>query len=248
MSVDDLVRVSSSAPPGGLEVYLLGLTDFGAMLGLQELSLYELGEREQADGRLFLCEHPPTVSIGRSGSRAELVGEEEAWRREGIEVHWVSRGGGAVVHGPGQLAVYLQLPLRRLGIGLSAYRNRIESSAVQVCRELKIPVKRAEDQPGLWTRGGRLAAYGVGIKSWISCQGLFLNVSLSPTLLAMATAGSDGAAVVSMQSLRLAPVRMARVRELLIDQLSRAFGYDKVDVMTGHPRLQRVSQRVSVHA
>ena len=93
-----------------LEIYMLGLVDFEEVQQLQRRLVYDLGERGGAS--LILCEHPPTISVGRSGSRAHIVARR---RRRcaalGIKVHWVNRGGGCVLHLPGQLAAYLALPL-----------------------------------------------------------------------------------------------------------------------------------------
>ena len=58
----------SSPQPPPLEVYMLGLVDFDDAQQLQRRLVYDLGERGGA--ALILCEHPPTISVGRSGSRA----------------------------------------------------------------------------------------------------------------------------------------------------------------------------------
>jgi hypothetical protein len=69
--------------PPPLEVYLLGLIDFDEAQLLQQRLVYDLGESEAA-GALVLCEHPPTISIGRSGSRAHIVADDEELKRLGI--------------------------------------------------------------------------------------------------------------------------------------------------------------------
>src|SRR3954454_12447761 len=94
----------SPRPLPPLEVYLLGLVDFEEVQQLQRRLVYDLGER--GGGSLLLCEHPPTISVGRSGSRAHIVPDDEELRAMGIKVHWVNRGGGCILHLPGQLAVY----------------------------------------------------------------------------------------------------------------------------------------------
>ena len=93
---------TSAVPP--LETYLLGLVDFEDAQRLQRRLVYDLGERP--GGALILCEHPPTISVGRSGSRMHIVPDDEALRSLGIRVHWVNRGGGCLLHLPGQLVVY----------------------------------------------------------------------------------------------------------------------------------------------
>jgi lipoate-protein ligase B len=236
-------------PHGGtLEVHLLGTVDFDAALGLQEQQIYELSGRDDLRGALFLCEHPPVISLGREASRAHLLLDDDELARRELPVRWVARGGGAFVHGPGQLAVYLQAPLGRLGIGLSRFRALMERSVLEACHELKIPAKRHADETGLWSRGGQLAYFGAGVKSWISCQGMFVNVSIEPRLLELTVANPVGARSTSMQSQRLEPVRMPQIREAIIRQISAHFGYDQADVSTGHPLLKRTTKRVLLHA
>ena len=101
-----------------LEVYMLGLVDFLEVQQLQRRIVYDLGE--QGGAALILCEHPPTISVGRAGSRAHIGPDDDTLRALGIKVHWVNRGGGCVFHLPGQLSAYFALPLESAGLTLSA--------------------------------------------------------------------------------------------------------------------------------
>src|SRR5262245_32425790 len=105
--------------PPPLEVYLLGLTPFDDAQRLQRRLVYDIGET--GGGALILCEHPPTISVGRSGSRAHIAADDEELNDLFIRSHWVNRGGGCVLHLPGQLAAYLILPLEPLRLTLGAY-------------------------------------------------------------------------------------------------------------------------------
>jgi lipoate-protein ligase B len=241
---------SVKLPPhqGRLEVHLLGLVDFDAMLGLQEQQIYELSGRDDLFGMLFLCEHPPIISMGREASRSQLLLDDDELARRELAVRWVSRGGGAFIHAPGQLAIYLQIPLARLGLGLSDFRQLFEESLVSACRELKIPAKRQSDEAGIWSRGGQLACFGAGVKSWITCQGMFLNLSIDPALLHLTVANPLGSRSTSVQSQRLDPIPTSRVRATIIDKIAEHFGYDSPEVSTGHPLLKRTTQRVLLHA
>ena len=64
---------------------MLGLVDFDELQQLQRRLVYDLGERRGA--ALILCEHPPTISVGRSGSRAHIVADDESSQAMGIRVH-----------------------------------------------------------------------------------------------------------------------------------------------------------------
>lgn len=232
---------------GALEVHLLGTVDFDAFLGLQEYLTYEISGRDDTSGMLLLCEHPPLITIGRQGSSADLPVDSGDLERDGINVRWISRSGGAFPHGPGQLAAYLMIPLNRLGIGLSQYKNLLEFALCETCRELKIPVKRSAAAPGLWGRGGQIAFFGASVRSWISNHGMFLNVTISPELLKLTKPNSVGGPPSSIQSQRLQPVSMTQIRESVSRQIADKFGYEMTDISTGHPLLKRTLQKVPTY-
>ena len=167
------MKPSPDPPP--LEVYLLGLVDFEDVQQLQRRLVYDLGERGGA--ALVLCEHPPTISVGRSGSRAHILPDDDELRALGIRVHWVNRGGGCVLHLPGQLAAYLALPLEPLGLDLAALPRRAargdprRSSTSSTCGARPGPTCRASSSA---TRGW--PSVGVAVNRWIAYHGLTLNV------------------------------------------------------------------------
>src|SRR3954464_13505716 len=82
-------RIAMKSPPSRppLEVYLLGLVDFEEVQQLQRRMVYDLGERGGA--ALVLCEHPATISVGRSGSRSHITADDAGLRALGIKVYWV---------------------------------------------------------------------------------------------------------------------------------------------------------------
>src|SRR5262245_45985153 len=104
--------------------YLMGCVDFDDCQSLQRRLAYDALTR--GDGRItvLLCEHPPLVTIGRAGSRAHvrLSGMELAERQ--LAVRYVSRGGGAILQGPGQLAVYPIVPLEWHGWSIGEYLRK----------------------------------------------------------------------------------------------------------------------------
>src|SRR3954469_12857549 len=108
------------AIPEALEAYLLGCVEFEPLLGLQRRLVYEVsGERSR--GVLILCELPHQVSVGRDGSRAHILYEpHELWSR-GWPVRWVNRGGGCVLHAPGQLQIVHVVALDAIGMDVPAY-------------------------------------------------------------------------------------------------------------------------------
>src|SRR5580765_8406119 len=129
---------STTPREASLEVYLLGLVDFDACLALQQQFVAQIADCRNGQGALLICEHPPLVTVGRAGSRGHILCEASELQARQMEVRWVNRGGGCLVHAPGQLAVYPIIPLARRELGLTAYRRLLTDTILELCRELKI--------------------------------------------------------------------------------------------------------------
>ena len=126
------------SPPqttSSLDVFLLGTLDLGAAMSLEERMRIEIAGRSDKHGSIIVCEHPPSVTIGREGSFADVLVDREELVSRGIEVRWVNRGGGTFVHLPGQLSVYVVVPLERLALGLVSYRSALENSVIAMAAE-----------------------------------------------------------------------------------------------------------------
>ena len=231
-----------------LEVHLLGLVDFDSALFLQERLVYEISGRDDTQGGLLLCEHPPMVTIGREGSRAHIQVDYRELAARQMDVRWLNRGGGCLVHAPGQLVAYPILPLDRLGFGLADYRRRLEDAVLDVCRELHVPAWRHEEQPGLWCRLGQFAEVGAAVKLWTSYHGLFLNVNPSLDLMRLVQFNPGGEPVTSLAAQRARLTEMHSVRESLVRNLARRLGYEQFHLYTGHPLLRRTKKKVYVDA
>ena len=186
-------RIDNLKPPyPSLDVYLLGLVEFESCLNLQARLADEISLRRDRHGALILCEHPPIITMGRDASHAHLACEPGELVVRNMEVRWLNRGGGAIVHAPGQLAAYPILPVDRLGFGLVELRARLELSLLNVCHEQRVSAWREATEPGVWCRCGRLAALGVAVRSGVTQQGLFVNVAPSMELQRLVQMPSGG--------------------------------------------------------
>jgi len=235
-----------SPPP--LEVFLLGLEDFDEIQRLQRRLVYE--QAEGGGASLILCEHPPTISVGRTGSRLHILADDEELRAWGIKVHWVNRGGGCVMHLPGQIAAYLALPLRPLELSLARYIDGLHQAIIGVLGEFDLRGERRAEAPGVFLGASRVASVGVAVNRWVAYHGFTLNVGpfLAPFHL-IAEPGLGGMPLhqTSMESRRQRPAPMNRVREALVRQVETAFGLARHHVYTGHPQVRR-KERAFVYA
>jgi len=235
------MNLSPAAPP--LEIYLLGTVDFDEIQQLQRRLVYDLGERE-GGGALILCEHPRTISVGRSGSRAHLLADDEELRSRGLAVRWVNRGGGCILHLPGQLAGYLALPLAATGLDLRRYVDGLHRVLVEVLGEFDLPGSTRPDHPGVFLGNARVASVGVAVNRWIAYHGFTLNVStfLEPFELIEEPGATRQT---SMESRRQRPAPMAKVREAVIRRVEATFGLERHHLYTHHPLIRR---KVGTHA
>jgi lipoyl(octanoyl) transferase len=232
------MKPSPVSPP--LEIYMLGVVDFEEVQRLQRNLAYELGER--AGASLILCEHPPTISVGRSGSRAHILADDHELRSLGIKVHWVNRGGGCVLHLSGQLAAYLILPLEPTGLTLAGYIEKLQEVARVVLEEFELDGSLRPDQPGVFLGQARVASIGVAVSRWIAYHGFTLNVGPFLDLFDILNEPGFGHAMLrqtSMEARRQRYTSMPKVREAVIRHLEHVFGLERHHVYTRHPLIRR---------
>ncbi len=229
-----------------LEIHLMGLVDYDSARFLQERLVYEISGRKDTQGGLLICEHPPLISVGREGSRAQILLDNDELASKQLDVKWMNRGGGALVHAPGQLAVYPIIPLNRKGFGLMEYRRRLEMAVVDMAMDLKVPAERFDDRPGVWCRCGQFAQTGISVKNWVSYHGLFINVCPSLDLQRSVQLLGISNRITSLSAQCVKPVEMHSVRSLLISHLADSLAYQDYHLYTGHPLLRRTKRKIHV--
>ena len=118
-----------AAPAGSetdtvLQVYLQGAVGFDAALAFQRRQVYQTSSAPSV-ASLLLCEHPPLITVGREGSRAHILYEPAELQARQWHIRWVNRGGGCILHLPGQLAIYSVLALN-MQSRLPQYLQRLQ--------------------------------------------------------------------------------------------------------------------------
>ena len=229
---------------GALSAYLLGTLGYDAFLALQRRLVYDVGG-DRGAGAVVVCDHPPGVTIGREGSRVHVRPGRDELRARGWPVRWVGRGGGAMLHLPGQVACYPVLALDRLRLTPTAYLAELQALVIDLLRDHDIAATADPDRPGVRVAGRRVAHVGVAVRNWVACFGLVLNVD--PDLGPFRDVRCDGDPVpmTSLQRETPARVRASGVRQRLVELVADRFGFDRVSPFHTHPGL---SPRPSHHA
>lgn len=217
-----------------LSAYLLGTLEFDALLALQRRLVYEIGG-DRSSAAVILCDHPPGITIGREGSRAHVRPSPEELQARRWPVRWVSRGGGTMLHLPGQVACYPLFPLDQFHLTVAQYLDLLQLVVVDVLREYSVVGVTRAQTPGVWVQGRRIAHIGVAVRDGISCFGLILNGE--PDLEPFREVKCDGDAVpmTSLQRETTARVRLTGLRQQLLDALVARFGFDRLSIFHAHP-------------
>lgn len=227
--------ISAESQSPAVETFFLGQVPYLRCLELQQRLLRQAAQREDGQVVILMCEHPPVITIGRGGRPSQILGGNQVLRSRQIETHWTNRGGGCLVHCPGQLAIYPILPLRWHHFSLGEYLRRFQSALANTLTELGVSAQTRADRYGIWGRTGQIGMLGIAVRDWITWHGAYLNVSPPLGLFRLV----DGDATGSIAAERRGVVRMATVRAVLVRQLTDAFGCDRYHLYTGHPWLKQ---------
>ncbi len=156
-----------------LERHWLGRVSYARGLELQDSAVRRRLAGEGGDA-IYLLEHEPVYTIGRTRDRSSLRGGEADLPHPVFETN---RGGQATYHGPGQLVGYPIVDLSGYVKDLHAYLRALEESLVAACAEVGVEAGRREGLTGVWCGGRKLASIGVGVRQWVTMHGFAINVA-----------------------------------------------------------------------
>lgn len=240
MGLDQLnLRGAHTAVGSSLRVYLLGSVEFEAALLLQRTLVFQATE-DRSSAALVLCEHPPLISVGRDGSPADIYCDRDELRLRRWPVRWVNRGGGCLLHLPGQLAIYPIVPLDARGLGLAAYLDRLQQVLIAVLDDFGVTGVTRPDRPGVWVGSRLIAGIGVAVRDWVAYFGAVLNIDpdLLPFRILRSSPG-DREPMTSLARERRGPLRPSLVRERLLEHFAAAFPFERTVLFSSHPSLER---------
>lgn len=217
-----------------LSAYLLGCLEFDALLALQRRLVYEIGGNRDT-AALVLCDHPAGITIGREGSRAHVRLSPEELQTRRWPVRWVSRGGGTMLHQPGQVACYPIFPLDALGLSVAGYLDRLQTVVLDLLGDYSLSGSPDAEQPGVRVSGRRVAHVGVAVRDGVSCFGLVVNADPDLELFRQVKCDGDPTPMTSLQREATARVRVTGIRQRLLELIVTRFGFDRVSIFHTHP-------------
>lgn len=154
---------------------------------------------------LYWVEHPPVITLGKSGLPEHLLLNEGQLGEKGIEFFTTNRGGDITFHGPGQLVGYPILDLENFFTDIHKYLRLLEESIILTLEEYGLKAERSNGETGVWLDAGtpfarKICAMGVKASRWVTMHGFALNVNTDLTYFDyIVPCGIQGKAVTSLE-------------------------------------------------
>jgi lipoate-protein ligase B len=186
---------------------------------------------------LLLLEHPPTITVGKSGRVENILVSPAELAEKGIPLFFVDRGGDVTYHGPGQLVGYPIIDLKNRGKDLHQYVHNLEEAVIRTLDDFGIRGGRDRSHRGVWVKQREIAAIGLRVSKWVTVHGFALNIDadLEPFSLINPCGFSDRGAT-SMAEVLSREIAMTAVTERLLARFAEVF---QVRLETGSDNLAR---------
>jgi lipoyl(octanoyl) transferase len=180
-----------------LRIKRLGLCEYTPVW--RDMQAYSVERGADAEDQLWLLEHQPVFTLGMNSKPEHLLDPGD------IPVIPIDRGGQVTYHGPGQLVAYVQLDLRRMGIGVRQLVQLLEQSVIDWLAGQGVSAEARRDAPGVYVDGAKIAALGLRVKRGCSYHGLSFNVDMDlEPFSRINPCGYPGLAVTQLKDLGIA--------------------------------------------
>jgi lipoate-protein ligase B len=149
----------------------------------QEAAYAEVFDR--GEERVFLVEHPPTLTLGRRAavSRSHVLASDAELRRMHVDVVETDRGGDVTYHGPGQIVAYPIIRLADHGLSVGRYMRLLQTAVIDCLKRFRLEASLDPQAPGVWVpdphldgTSAKVCAVGVRVRRGVTLHGLALNV------------------------------------------------------------------------
>lgn len=219
--------MNKARPP--LEVLDWGRLDYAEAFRRQ----WMLVEERIADGapdRLIFVEHPPVVTLGRSGGAGDLRVSRETLREAGIAFYNVDRGGRATYHGPGQMVVYSIAKL--VARDIHSHIDLMLKTTANLLRSFGLESETKAGHPGVWVNGAKIASIGMAVQKEVIYHGLSLNVNTDlDGFQYIVTCGQPDERVTSLKQVLGRRIDMGKIKNPFAGEFIRTFDYCSVKAM-----------------
>jgi lipoate-protein ligase B len=153
----------------------LGIIEYEAALGMQHTA-HDLRVGSWAEDVLFILEHTPVLTMGKSGGNHDLLITEHELSKRGIPLFRLNRGGKITCHYPGQLVAYPVMRTERFHGDVHQFVSSLEEIIIKTLADFGIEGERLPEHRGVFVGSDKIASVGVEIKDRVTMHGISLNV------------------------------------------------------------------------
>jgi lipoyl(octanoyl) transferase len=198
----------------------LGVADYETVW--HEMQAFTDSRGKETPDQLWLVQHPPVFTQGQAGKAEHILAPGD------IPVIQVDRGGQVTYHGPGQIVAYPLIDIRRKGMGVREFVNRIEESIIRVLSAYGVDGQRIAGAPGIYVDGNKVASLGLRVRRGCTFHGLAFNIDMDlEPFQRINPCGFEGLQVTQLSD--LAEVSFEQVEQKLIESLADQLGYSETE-------------------
>lgn len=222
-----------------INVYDLGVLDYKTVLNFQEKKLQEIidikrtnrneGSSIETPNYFLFVEHPPVITLGKSGQEKNLLLTKEELERKKIQYFNTNRGGDITFHGYGQIVGYPVIDLENFYTDINRYLRTLEEIVISTLNYFKISSQRSPGETGVWLESNspnsrKICAIGVKTSRWVTMHGFALNVDTDLRYYNyIIPCGIKGKGITSINKEIKKNVSINEVKEKLLENLKKTF-------------------------
>ena len=181
------------------------------------------------DNYLIVCQHPHVYTLGKSGSIANLLINQQQLEEGKISFYNTNRGGDITYHGPGQLVVYPVLDLDNFFTDIAKYIRLLEEIIILTLKDYGIIATRIKGASGVWldvetSKARKICAIGVRTSRWVTMHGLAFNINSNLAYFNnIVPCGITDKAVISLEKELGKSISMTEITEKVVSYFARLF-------------------------
>ena len=222
-----------------INVYDLGVLDYKTALNFQEKKLQEIidikrtnrneGSSIETPNYFLFVEHPPVITLGKSGQEKNLLLTKEELERKKIQYFNTNRGGDITFHGHGQIVGYPVIDLENFYTDINRYLRTLEEIVISTLNYFKISSQRSPGETGVWLESNspnsrKICAIGVKTSRWVTMHGFALNVDTDLRYYNyIIPCGIKGKGITSINKEIKKNVSINEVKEKILENLKKTF-------------------------
>ena len=222
-----------------INVYDLGVLDYKTALNFQEKKLQEIIDIKRTNRNenssietpnyFLFVEHPPVITLGKSGQEKNLLLTKEELERKKIQYFNTNRGGDITFHGYGQIVGYPVIDLENFYTDINRYLRTLEEIVILTLNYFKISSQRSSGETGVWLESNspnsrKICAIGVKTSRWVTMHGFALNVDTDLRYYNyIIPCGIKGKGITSINKEIKKNVSINEVKEKILENLKKTF-------------------------